>query len=206
MFGEDRDGGGHRRAGRARRDRAQARAPALLRRRLRVRVGDQHRAAALDVAQPELARRGQQLLARRAARARSTAETKTAIASSEARSGARTRSTSEAISVLTRRIRPCAGAARERRRSAPDLDVADAQLDRLHAGGAREQGLLVRGERAATATAWPARSKTTTLASSTRAGRAHDGGQPGPRLDGRSDLVEGGEVQRVRHERTTIRS
>ena len=108
--------------------------------------------------------------------------------------------------MLTRRISPGAGARARAQAQRADVDVADAQLDALHAGGAREQRLLVRGR---------ARRDGERLARAVEhddarvehaRGGAHDGGQPGPGLDGRSDLVEGGEVQRVRHERTTIRS
>ena len=90
---------------------------------------------------------GDELVARGQLARPSSDATNAAAASSEARSGARTRSTSDAISVLTSRTSPGDGVPRARSRSCADLGVADAQRDRLDAGSVAEQRLLV-GRRA----------------------------------------------------------
>ena len=71
---------------------------------------------------------------------------KPVAASSEARSGARTRSTSDAISVVTsRRSEASVGRSEARIRSRPTVAVGDLQLDRRHVVGVAHQRALVGG-------------------------------------------------------------
>jgi len=82
--------------------------------------------------------------------------------------------------VVTRRISPCAGAVRARRRRAPRPMSADAELDRLHAGGACEQGLLVRGRARGHGDRLAGAVKDDDARVEHARGGPHDGGQPGP--------------------------
>ena len=126
----------------------------------------------------------------------STASRNAACAASEARSGARTRSTSEAISVVTTR-RSAGRVARAPAQPQPADDrVADPQLVRRDAGGVGHQRPLVgrraRGDREHGARAVDQHERGVERAR----GGADDLGQPEPGLDRVGDRGERIEVDR----------
>ena len=127
-------------------DRQHAAAPVVLARRVVVGAHDDHRPAAREVdARARDARATR--LSRSVTSRSSTARRNAAWAASEARSGARSRSTSEAISVVTTRQERGGrlGACGPRSRTRPDRLVADPQLVGLDARGVGHQRALVGG-------------------------------------------------------------
>ena len=133
----------------------------------------------------------------------STARRNASCAASDARSGARTRSTSDAISVVTSRSSAAGGSpAAAAQPQPPDDRVADAQLVRRDAGRVGHQRALV-GGRARRDREHGARAVDQHERGVERpAGRADDLGQPVAGLDRVGDRAERAEVQRRRSPRT----
>ena len=119
-------------------------------------------------------------------------------ASRDARSGARTRSTSEATSVATIRTTAAPTGVRSAHPQLADGAVGDPQLDHLDVGGVAHQRALV-GRRARRDGEHLARAVDQHEARVERARcRADDLGQAGPALDGRGDRVQRGQVESAR--------
>ena len=134
---------------------------------------------------------------------RSTARRNASCAASEARSGARTRSTSDAISVVTSRSSAGDGSPERAAQPQPADDrVADAQLVRRDAGRVGHQRALV-GGRAGGDREHGARAVDQHEGGVERARRgADDLRQPVAGLDRVGDRAERAEVERRRSRRT----
>ena len=101
-------------------------------------------------------------------------------ASCEARAGARTRSTSEATSVVTRRTSAGPGCERARIRSWPTAASATRSSIVSTPAALSSSERSSAGERAATASTEPLRSSSTRLASRARAAARTTSGSPAP--------------------------
>ena len=111
----------------------------------------------------------------------STARMNPVAASSEARSGARTRSTSDAISVVTRRSSEASvGRSEARIRSLPTDDSATFSSIVVTSSASRISERSSAGERAATASTVAERSIRIRLVSSARAAARRIAGRPAP--------------------------
>ena len=111
----------------------------------------------------------------------STARWKLAAASSEARSGARMRSISEAINVVTKRSSAASGVrSRVRIRNLPTVASATLSSIVVTSSASRISERSSAGERAATASTAAERSIRIRLASSARAAARSTSGSPAP--------------------------
>ena len=167
--------------------------------RVVVRAHDHDRAAAGEV-DPELPAAGDDVAAVGDLAAQDRGAGTRAWAASDARSGARRRSTSEAISVvMTRRSAAGGSPARPRSRSRPTTASPTRSSCTDDAGGVGHQRPLVRG-RARGDGEHAARAVDQDERGVERARRgAHDLGQPETALDRLGDGLEGAEVRRRRH-------
>ena len=154
-------------------------APAVLGRHVRVGARDDD-ARALDEVDARARRRAPRMSSRPEMSRSSSACRKPASACSEARSGARTRSTSEAISVVTSRTSAALASPRARMRSVPTGASATRSSIASTPAASSSSERSSAGERAATASTAPARSVSTRLASSARAAARTTSGRPAP--------------------------